>query len=285
MTALKQNTIECVGLIPAGGKAERISPLPCSKEIFPVGFGDLRQKGRLHPKVAAHYLLEKMRLAGAEKAYFVLAKGKWDIPAYFGNGSMVNMALGYLMTELPYGVPFTIDSAFPFLKNKHIFFGFPDILFQPDNAYARLVERMHANRADIVLGLFLAENPQKMDMVDFKADGTINDIHIKPLQTKLKWTWIIAVWNGAFTQFMHHFVCRHLDDITASESRITKESWKEIFVGDVIREAMGSELKIDHVKFYRGTYIDIGSPEDMISAIRTGSNIAEIVPQIPDEKG
>ncbi len=128
MMTLKQNTVECVGLIPAGGKAERISPLPCSKEIFPVGFGDIRQKGQKRPKVAAHYLLEKMRLAGAEKAYFVLAKGKWDIPAYFGNGALVNMALGYLMTDLPYGVPFTIDSAFSFIKNKQVFYLFNFLL-------------------------------------------------------------------------------------------------------------------------------------------------------------
>jgi glucose-1-phosphate thymidylyltransferase len=133
-----------------------------------------------------------MRLAGAEKAYFVLAKGKWDIPAYFGNGSLVNMALGYLMTDLPYGVPFTIDSAVPFLKDKRVLFGFPDIILQPDDVFVRLMDRMKASNADIVLGLYLADKPQKMDMVDLKTDGTINDIQIKLLQTNLKWTWIVA---------------------------------------------------------------------------------------------
>jgi glucose-1-phosphate thymidylyltransferase len=269
MNMFNQDIIECVGLIPAGGKAARVSPLPCSKEIFPVGLGDIRQKGQLHPKVAAHYLLDKMRLAGAEKAYFVISKGKWDIPAYFGNGSMVNMAIGYLMTNLTYGVPFTVESAFPFLKNKHVFFGFPDILFQPDDVYIRLIERMHASRADIVLGLFLAQNPQKMDMVDFKADGTICDIHIKPLQTNLKWTWITAVWNNAFTQFMHDIVIQYLDSMTVADLRFPKQDLKEIFVGDIIREAIGSELKIDQVMFPQGIYIDIGSPEDLISAVKT----------------
>lgn len=259
---------EVVGLIPAGGKAQRVSPLPCSKEIFPVGLGDIRKTGQLRPKVAAHYLLEKMHNAGAEKAYVVLSKGKWDIPAYFGNGSMLNMALGYLMTDLPYGVPFTLDSAVPFLKNKRVLFGFPDILFQPDDAYTRLIEQMDASRADIVLGLFLAENPQKMDMVDLKSDGTIGDIHIKPLRTNLKWTWIIAVWNDAFTQFMHNSVCRHLDSIVPAENRIPKVDWKEIFVGDIIREAIGSELKIDQVMFKGGTFIDIGSPDDLATAFK-----------------
>ena len=271
----KQDNIECIGLIPAGGKAQRISPLPCSKEIFPVGFGDIKQNGQLRPKVAAHYLLEKMRLADAKKAYVVLAKGKWDIPAYFGNGSMVNMAIGYLITELPYGVPFTVDSAFPFLKNKRVLFGFPDIILQPDDVYIRLIERMDTSCADIVLGLFQADNPQKMDMVALNDHGTIADIHIKPTQTSLRWTWIIAVWNESFTHFMHEVVGRHLKAIADSESRISKEDRKEIFMGDVIREAIGSQLKIDQVMFNRGTYIDIGSPEDMIFAIRTETNIAE----------
>jgi dTDP-glucose pyrophosphorylase len=48
-----------------------------------------------------------------------------------------------------------------------------------------------------------------------------------------------------------------------------EEDRKEIFMGDVIREAIGSELKIDQIMFPQGTYIDIGSPEDMVAAIRT----------------
>jgi len=29
---------EVVGIIPASGRATRIAPLPCSKELYPVGF-------------------------------------------------------------------------------------------------------------------------------------------------------------------------------------------------------------------------------------------------------
>ncbi len=272
---LKQDAIECVGLIPAAGKARRISPLPCSKEIFPVGFGEIRQKGQRHPKAAAHYLLEKMHLAGAEKVYVVLSTGKWDIPAYFGDGSLVNMALAYLMTDLTYGVPFTVDSAFPFLKDKCVLFGFADIILRPDDAYIRLIERMHASRSDIVLGLFSADNPQKMDMVDMNTDGTVSGIHIKPPQTNLKWTWIIAVWNGVFTQFMHDLVQRHLSMIAAAKGGPAESERQELFVGDVIQEAIVSELKVDRVMFPQGTYIDIGSPDDMVAAIQRGPSIVE----------
>ncbi len=28
---------EVIGLIPAGGQSKRLSPLPCSKELYPIG--------------------------------------------------------------------------------------------------------------------------------------------------------------------------------------------------------------------------------------------------------
>ncbi len=269
MTLLKQDAIACVGLIPAAGKARRIFPLPCSKEIFPVGFGEIRQTGQRHPKVAAHYLLEKMHLAGANKAYLVLSKGKWDIPAYLGNGAMLDMAIAYLMTDLPYGVPFTLDSAFPFLENKRVLFVFPDILIQTDDVYVRLLDRLNVSQADIVLGLFSADNPHKMDMVELADDVTIAGIRIKPARTDLKWTWIIAVWDFSFTRFMHDYVHEHLAVIATGADGSGKIDHREVQIGEVIQAAIESELKIDAVKFPQGAYIDIGTPEDMVAAVQS----------------
>ncbi|MGH8730039.1 MAG: hypothetical protein ACREV9_18180, partial [Burkholderiales bacterium] len=59
-------TENVIGVIPAAGRALRLQPLPCSKELFPVGMEDGR------PKVVCHYLLEKMRAAGIAKACIVI---------------------------------------------------------------------------------------------------------------------------------------------------------------------------------------------------------------------
>ena len=268
MMLSKKGTIESVGLIPAGGRAERISPLPCSKEIFAVGFADILQNGQSRPKVAAHYLLEKMHLAGAKRAYIVLSKGKWDIPAYFGDGALVNMALAYLVTSLPYGVPFTVDSAFPFLSDKRVLFGFPDIILQPDDVYLQLIEKMDNADADLVLGLFPAVRPQNVDMVALNTDGAIVGIDIKPAQTQLKWTWTLAVWNADFTQFLHNVVRRQVKRFSPAANTPCQKGIQELFMGDVVREAIGSELIIDHVLFPHGTYIDIGSPQGMRAAVQ-----------------
>ncbi len=123
----KQLKKEVMGLIPAAGRATRIAQLPCSKEVYPVGFETGGEGNTPVPKVVCHYLLEKMRLAGVTRAFIVLREGKWDIPAYLSDGTLCDMDLAYLLLGLPYGVPYTVDQAYNFVKEAVIAFGFPDI--------------------------------------------------------------------------------------------------------------------------------------------------------------
>jgi glucose-1-phosphate thymidylyltransferase len=258
---------EVIGLLPAGGQATRIAPLPCSKELYPVGFRPVDKDCSLRPKVVCHYLLEKMRLAGVTRAYIVLREGKWDIPAYLGDGTMLNMHLAYLMMRLPFGAPYTLDQAYPFVQDALVAFGFPDIIFQPDDAFVQLLARQAATDADIVLGLFPAYQPQKMDMVELGDDGRVYQIVIKPHQTHLRYTWIIAVWTPVFTRFMHE----HLAAIQkANEQDIVGDNaseQRELFVGDVIQAAIHDDLRVETVLFPDGTYLDIGTPDNLVQAI------------------
>lgn len=258
-----------VGLIPAGGQASRLAPLPCSKELYPVGFRhDDEQKG-LRPKVVCHYLLERMRLADVETAYIILRQGKWDIPAYFGDGAALGMHLAYLMMNLPFGAPYTLDQAYPFVQDALIAFGFPDIIFQPNDAFSRLLRHQRQTGADIVLGLFPTDRPEKADMVDLDENGRIREIVIKPAESRLRFTWIIAVWTPVFTQFMHEHLAATLAGVKAS--RLTDSELAhspELFVGDVIQAAINSGLVVESVLFSQGQYLDIGTPEDLARAIR-----------------
>src|SRR4030042_2836613 len=122
---VKENHQEVIGQIPAGGQATRMSPSPCSKELYPIGFWKVKEGSSLRPKVVCHYLLEKMRLAGITKIYIILRNGKWDIPAYLGDGTMFEMHFAYLMMRLRFGVPYTVDQAYPFVQNNIVVFGFP----------------------------------------------------------------------------------------------------------------------------------------------------------------
>ncbi len=266
---------ELVGLLPAGGKAHRIAPLPCSKEIYPVGFRPVDQGRGLRPKVVCHYLLEKMRLAGVAKSYVILRKGKWDIPAYLGDGTMLDMHLAYLILNLPFGVPYTLDQAYPFVQDAMVLFGFPDIVFKPDDAFVQLLDQQSESDADIVLGLFLAHKPHKMDMVDIGPDGQIRRIEIKPVHTHLRYTWIISVWTPTFTRFMHEYVVVGQQTNTKDKTVNNSKEQNEVFLGDVIQAAIQNDLRIDKVFFTDGAYLDIGTPEDMVKAVQTTSFVGE----------
>ena len=116
-----------IGLLPAAGQARRLSPLPMSKELFPLGL-TIGPGNRCYPKVVSQYLLERMVAAGVGEAFVILRPGKWDIPAYFGDGTAVCMRLAYLTVHVSHGVPFTLDQAYPFVRGETVALGFPDLL-------------------------------------------------------------------------------------------------------------------------------------------------------------
>jgi glucose-1-phosphate thymidylyltransferase len=253
---------EVIGVIPAAGQATRISPLPCSKELFPVGFSreDSREGGA--PKVVSHYLLEKMRVAGISKIYFILRSGKWDIPAYFGDGSRLHMHLAYLMLGAPFGVPFTLDQAYPFVRNATVAFGFPDILFGGNDGFAKLLSHQSQTSADVVLGLFPANHPAQEDVVDFEGNGIVRDIILRPSESSFPHTWGIAVWAPSFSDFLHDYVGAKIPDAASNP---------ELSAGHVIKAAIPAGLRVDAVVLDDQPYLDIGTPKGLLSTMKAVS--------------
>lgn len=254
---------EVIGLIPAAGRATRIAPLPLSKEIYPIGF-QKDDKGKITgPKVVCSYLLEKMRSAGVNKIYIILRKRKWDIPDYLGNGGEYNLNIAYLIQGLPYGEPYTIDQAYPFVKEAIITFGYPDVLFEPNDAYIKLLSQLRKSDADVILGVFPTDRPQKVDMIDMDDEGCVREIVIKPQQTSLRYSWGIAVWNSAFTNFMHEYLPNKIDSL-----------WKqqEISMGDVIQAAIYEGMCIEGLQVSDRPLLDIGTSDDLLRAIKSYIN-------------
>jgi glucose-1-phosphate thymidylyltransferase len=226
--------------------------------LFPIGFRPVDQDRSLRPKVVCHYLLEKLQTAGVTEAYIILRKGKWDIPAYLADGKMFNMNLAYLMMDLPFGVPYTLDQAYPFAQDAMVAFGFPDIIFSRDDAFVQLINRQAESNADIVLGLFPTNYPQKWDMVDFDKDGRIRRIVIKSSHVRLRYAWIIAVWTPIFTGFLHKYIAdrKHMMEHENNQNLIADK--RELCVGDVIQAAIHNEVQIDSVRFSDSDCLDIG---------------------------
>lgn len=251
---------EVIGLIPAAGQATRVAPLPCSKELYPVALRP--SKAGMRPKVAAHYLLDSLRAAGIRKAFVILREGKWDIPAYFKDGvDLLDLHLAYLIMRVPHGPPFTLDHAYPFVRDANIAIGFPDVVFRPTDAFVRLLARLEHTGADAVLGLFPSDKPERFDMVEWSEGGRVIGLRIKQPDIGLRYAWMIAVWTPTFTEFMHG----HLDALLRSGAAQTRE----FHVGDVIQAAIQAGLWVDGVAFPEGECVDIGAP-DILAQLHQG---------------
>jgi glucose-1-phosphate thymidylyltransferase len=263
---------EIVGLIPAGGQGKRVAPLPCSKELFPIGFHGKHKELGLRPKVVSHYLLEKMRLANITKAFIILRKGKWDIPAYFGDGKFLNMDLAYLTIDVSFGVPYTLDRAYSFVRNRMVALGFPDVLLQPQDSFVRLLKKQEETNSDVVLGLYPTDQPQKMDVIDLKKDGSIKEIKVKPSKLSkatLRYAWQTTIWKPVFTEYLHGFVAEHKKRFSANSSIKFSEDNRELFLGEVFQKAIEDNVSVSAVEFADGNCFDIGTPEDLAKALHS----------------
>jgi len=267
LAPMKSWNRELVGLVPAAGKAKRIAPLPLSKELYPIGFQMLNGMPQPRPKVVCHYLLEKFQFAGITQTYIVLRKGKWDIPAYFGDGAFVNMHLGYLVMREPFGPPFTLDQAYPFVHNKFVAFGFPDIMFSPEDVFQHLLDHQEASQSDVVLALFPAHNSQIMDMVDIDEKGKIRTMFLKPAHTDLYFCWLCGVWTPVFTNFMHEYLQTYRRENSLQIGTEGESAQEDLTVGAVIQAAMEKGLEVHGVTFPDGRYLDIGTPEGLVTAV------------------
>ncbi|MGQ9590680.1 MAG: nucleotidyltransferase family protein [Planctomycetota bacterium] len=249
---------ELVGVVPAAGLATRLGRTPSSKEVLPVGW-EAGAAGPPRLKVVSEYLLEAFRRAEVQRTFFVIRRGKWDIPQHLGDGSDFGLRIGYLLMGLPHGAPYTIDQAYPFVREATVALGFPDIIFEPLDAYARLLERHRASEADVTLGLFPARAPETCDMVDADPGGTVRRIEVKPPRSALANTWGIALWEPRFGDFLHERVARGLSGAQGA---------KETYVGEVVQAAIEEGFRVEAIPVSESPYLDIGTPEAYAEALR-----------------
>ena len=172
-----------------------------------------------------------------------------------GDGACAGMNLGYLVARLPYGPPFTLDQAYPFVRGARIAMGFPDILLEPQDAFARAFQRLETTRADLVLGLYRMRNIQTSDMIDVDPAGRVHELIIRPSQTTLTLGWMFAVWTPRFTEFLHEYLA--VPRVAAQHSGVGLPA--ELTVGQVIQAAIRDGLDTQSVVFMEHDYLDIGT--------------------------
>lgn len=240
-----------IGLIPACGKAERLSPLPCSKEIYPVGLQTSDYSKKVFPKVMSDHLLSYFHEAGVNNVYFIIRNDKQDIPRYFSQRSDIDLDIRFIEMDHSPGTPFTLDKAFPIVKDHIVALGFPDILIKPTNAFKLVLEKLLNKDDDLTLGLFPIDRKHSWDMVETDG-GKVMNLVIKSPETKLKYGWAMAAWKPTFSLFMHEYL-----------KKVELSLPTELYVGNIVQAAINSGLKAGYVLFENGSCIDLGKPEDL----------------------
>jgi glucose-1-phosphate thymidylyltransferase len=247
---------ELVGLIPAAGRALRLGLRlgGASKEILPVG-----RDGR----PVARLLLESLALAGIERAYVLLRAGKRDVRERLADGAGLGVRLDFLVIDETSSIAETLDQAYPLVRGRRVALGFPDILFRPLTAFARVLEHQAATGADAVLGLVPTDRPDKADLAEVDAAGRVRRITIKPGPGEARpdppLTWIAAVWGPALTELLHR-------EVAVGRARRRGAAGRELYPGDVLQRAIEEGLRIEAVTFPEGRHLDIGTPEDLARA-------------------
>ncbi|WP_420629796.1 nucleotidyltransferase family protein [Candidatus Leptofilum sp.] len=246
---------ERIGLLPAAGRGSRLGPIPCSKEIMPLGFQSPTSKeADWIPVTTIERHLQAFSLAQVQQVGIIVGNTKWDIVSYLGNGKRLNLSLAYFFQESLNGMPFALDLTYSWIKEATILFSMPDTLITPIDAMTKLVEHHETTKADVTLGLFETDTPKKFGMVELNDKREIIGFVDKPEKTDLSLMWGCAAWSPVFTRFMHQY----LKDINLPG--------KEIVLSDLFLAALDKGLTFEPL-LVEGQYHDIGTPDSFQAAV------------------
>lgn len=239
-----------IALVPAAGRGTRLQPMapPTSKEVLPLVPDAPTTLERFLRMVAA---------AGVGHAVILVRAGKHDILEVVGSGRRHGVDVAFRVLEHTDSVPETLAAAAPFVADRPVLLGFPDILYEPEDAFVPLLARLEEREPDVVLGLFPTERADKSDMVEVDRDGRVRRISIKSDRRDLEWAWGLAAWSPRFTTLLERVVSGQ------AGAEISPSVEGELQIGDVVQLAVESGWRVESVSFPDGLFVDIGTPDDL----------------------
>ena len=196
---------ELIGLIPAAGKGLRLA-LPYPKELYPI----IRDN---HYKPVSQFVVDSLVSSGIHQVIFVINETKHQLMGYFGDGHRFGCNFGYAVQEQTSnhnpstspGLAHALDSAYPWVKGKTVFFGMADTIMEPEDVFVRAWARAQSDD-EVVLVLFETKRPEKFGMVRLDSANRVLEIVDKPARTDLTKMWGCMIWRSRFTDFLHRSV-------------------------------------------------------------------------------
>jgi glucose-1-phosphate thymidylyltransferase len=246
-----------IAIVPAAGYARRLGSAG-SKAALPVGSRWSHERGHAEAEPLAGCLLDRLDRGGVREAIVARRAGGWDLAAALGGGHDRGVRLTYLVVAPTPSVAHTIARAAVLARDRDVVLGFPDVLFEPADAFARILRRRRATGAAIVLGLFPTERPSTTDMVVLDVDGRPVDLVLTPSETTLDYAWLLAAWTREATAFLERWI--------RSDAAAAIAATRELRIGDVMRAAIHSGLQVEAEAFPEGRFLDVATPDDLARA-------------------
>jgi glucose-1-phosphate thymidylyltransferase len=211
------------------------------------------------PLPAIECLLGAFEAAGIPRACIVIRPGKEDIADCLGDGAESDLRLEYVLARDPPSPPFTLDAGFPVVEGCVVAMGFPDILFEPHEAFGPLLRGLEPGVTDAVLGLFPHPRVRPADLVNVDPEGTVRGIQSARQNEASPWTWGLAAWTPRFTGFLHEFVtARRPDHPDATR----------LGVGHVVLAAIAAGMHVHGEVVGDEPFLDIGTLDGLAEANR-----------------
>ena len=124
----------------------------------------------------------------------------------------------------------------------------------------------------MVLGIFPIRQDQRWtDILAFDNVGKIKTISLEdPSKATQRIGWSIALWTPEFSAFMHDFLASAVNG-----NRLMAPNGKEFTMNHIFQAALDSGMAVDHVTFESGFVHDVGTPDDLFSALLDESESAK----------
>jgi len=247
----------CIGLIPAAGRGLRFGLSGFAKELFPLLVAGDAPDDEPRARPVGEFALRAVKAAGADRAVVVVSPDKGELLRVLGAGEELGLPLGYVVQRRPEGLPHAIATARPWLDDREVVLALPDTVILPGDALARIRAERAATGADLVLGVFPVDEPERLGPVELDAAGRVVRVLDKPPDRRVMNSWAIAAWSPRFTDF-----CCDWDRRQAAAGA-------ERVLGHAFEAARAAGLAVGAVYFADGEFLDVGTPRGLRTTIAT----------------
>jgi len=245
---------QVVGVVPAAGRARRLGSPAASKALEPVYIDPEDPKG---PRLPVCYrLLHGLAEARVPEAFVVTLAEKRDLRDHLGDGGPRTPRIRHVQLDVSPSPVVSIAAATRLAPKAIIALGFPDVLWEAERAFGRLLARLDQG-ADVALGLFPPSAAYATAGVLLGAGDRVRGF-LAPTLAESNPSWTLAAWRPVFSRILERLADEVVDAPRGTEFGMTA----------ALQHAMEDGRHVVGVVLSNQPFFDIGAPARLAAARR-----------------